>query len=95
MKLESCNFVMTIYRWTDRRRHAGGTAVGGESDCGGEGVVRVTAIGGGGGAAAAARVTGCRGWGSGACVGETSSSARTEFKSANFLATASAVPLVI
>ena len=50
---------------------------------------RVTAIGGGGGAAAAARVTGCRGWGSGACVGETSSSARTELKSAKFLATAS------
>ena len=57
---------------------------------------RVTAIGGGGGAAAAARVTGCRlglgraaGWGSDACVGETSSSARTELKSAKFLATAS------
>ena len=35
MKLESCNFVqfIEVHRW----RHAGGTAVGGKGDCGGEG----------------------------------------------------------
>ena len=32
-KLQLC----AIYRWTHRRRHAGGTAVGGKGDCGGEG----------------------------------------------------------
>ena len=36
MKLESCNFV-NLSMDTHRRRHAGGTAVGGKSDCGGEG----------------------------------------------------------
>ena len=43
MKLESCNFV-NLSMDTHRRRHAGGTAVGGKSDCMRR---RGTAIGGG------------------------------------------------
>ena len=70
MKLESCIFLHLINRPGDRRQHAGGTAVGGKGDCGGEGDSnwrRRRQCGGREGdglpAAAAAR-------GSGACVGD-------------------------
>ena len=81
-KLQLC----AIYRWVHRRRHAEGTAVGGKGDCGGEGDSSRRRRRRGGGREGDGLPAGARAL---ACVGETSSSARTELKSAKFLASAS------